>query len=76
MYEIKAFPYDGAVDADGHLLEPDWLWERYLDPAFRDRAMGIGVDDHGLEYLQVDGRPSEQLVGDASHYTRVPEFVG
>ena len=24
----------------------------------------------------VDGRPSEQLVGDASHYTRVPEFVG
>jgi len=30
VYEIKAFPYDGAIDADGHVLEPAWLWEHYL----------------------------------------------
>lgn len=61
-YEIKRFPYDGTVDADGHLLEPDWLWERYLDPEFRDRMMGIRVDDDGLEYLLIDGAPSRRTV--------------
>lgn len=62
MYEIKRFPYDGTIDADGHLLEPSWLWERYLDPEFRDRPMGIGVDDEGLEFLIIDGRPSTRTV--------------
>jgi uncharacterized protein len=62
VYEIKPFPYAGTIDADGHLLEPDWLWDRYLDPAFRDRSMGIDVDDEGLEYLRIDGRPSERTV--------------
>jgi hypothetical protein len=31
MYEIKRFPHDGAVDAYGRVLEPAWLWERYLE---------------------------------------------
>jgi hypothetical protein len=37
-----------VVDADGHLLEPLDLWERYMDPAFRaprivkDNATGKG----------------------------------
>ena len=62
MYEIKPFPYDGTIDADGHLLEPDWLWQRYLDPKYRDRSMAILPDDNGLEYLQIDGRPSERTV--------------
>ena len=26
-YEVKRFPRDGAVDADGHVLEPANLWE-------------------------------------------------
>lgn len=29
---------DKIIDADSHVMEPDDLWERYLDPAFRDRA--------------------------------------
>ena len=62
MYEVKRFPYDGTVDADGHLLEPDWLWQRYIDPQHRDRTMAILVDDEGLEYLHIDGRPSERTV--------------
>jgi len=32
MYEIKRFPYDGAIDADGHVLEPAWLWSGRADP--------------------------------------------
>ena len=32
-YEIIRFPYDGTIDADGHVLEPAWLWEEYLERA-------------------------------------------
>ena len=60
MYEIKAFPYDGAVDADGHVLEPAWLWEHYLEDRYQERALRIGVDEDGLERLELDGRPSER----------------
>ena len=30
-----------VVDADGHILEPLDLWEKYMDPKFRDRAPRI-----------------------------------
>jgi uncharacterized protein len=62
MYEVKRFGYDGTIDADGHLLEPDTLWKEYLDPGFEDRTMSIELDDDGLEYLQIDGRPSDRTV--------------
>jgi predicted TIM-barrel fold metal-dependent hydrolase len=61
-YEIKRFPYDGTVDADGHVLEPAGLWEEYLEARYQDRAMGIRVDDDGFEYLQLDGKPSRRTV--------------
>src|SRR5260370_19696684 len=62
MYESKRFPYDGTIDADGHVLEPAWLWERYLEPEFRERAIRIRTDADGLEYLELDGRPSERTI--------------
>lgn len=62
MYEAKRFPYDGTIDADGHVLEPAWLWERYLEERYRDRAIRIRTDADGLEYLELDGRPSERTV--------------
>jgi len=49
---------DGAVDADGHILEPPDLWETYIDPAFRDRALRIVRDERGLEELELAGRRS------------------
>jgi predicted TIM-barrel fold metal-dependent hydrolase len=61
-YEVVRFPYDGTVDADGHVLEPAWLWEEYLEDRYKDKAMGIGVDDQGYEYLQLDGKPSQRTV--------------
>lgn len=57
-YEIKRFPYDGTVDADGHVLEPPDLWENYLEAQYRDRALRIRVDDEGYEYLEIDRKPS------------------
>ena len=51
--------HDGAVDADGHILEPPDLWERYIDPKFRDRALRIVMDENGLEELEIDGKRSQ-----------------
>ena len=50
-YEIKRFPYDGTVDADGHVLEPPDLWENYLEERYRPRALRIGVDDDSGDHL-------------------------
>ena len=47
-----------VVDADGHFLEPPDLWDRYLEPKFRDRAMRVSQDEKGLEYLEIDRRMS------------------
>ncbi|MBO0730114.1 MAG: amidohydrolase family protein, partial [Acidimicrobiaceae bacterium] len=49
----------GAIDADGHILEPPDLWERYIDPKYRDRALRIVLDDNGLEELEIGGKRSK-----------------
>ncbi len=56
---LPRIPYPGVVDADGHILEPPDLWERYLEPKYRDRAVHIRKDDRGLEYLEINGQPSK-----------------
>jgi len=53
----------GAVDADGHILEAPDLWERYLEPKYRDRAVRIRSDERG-EYLEVDGRKAKMARND------------
>ena len=30
-----------VVDSDGHVLEPADMWERYLEPKYRERAIRI-----------------------------------
>src|SRR5260370_3394900 len=52
-----------VVDADGHILEPPDLWERYLEPKYRDRAMRVKLDQRGWEYLEVDGNVSRLVRG-------------
>src|SRR5437867_8826839 len=57
--EEGAMTTDGLViDCDGHILEPPDLWETYLEPVYRDRALRIRVGDDGFEHLLIDGRPS------------------
>ena len=43
-----------VIDCDGHILEPPDLWEKYVDPKYRERAMRIRVGDDGFEYLEID----------------------
>jgi predicted TIM-barrel fold metal-dependent hydrolase len=61
-YEILRFPHDGTIDADGHVLEPADLWEDYLESRYQSRALRVGVDEDGLEYLELDGKPSARTV--------------
>ena len=49
-----------VVDADGHILEPLDLWDKYIDPKFRDRAPRIVKGDNGKERLVIE----EHMVGD------------
>ena len=59
MVQHERFPYSGAIDADGHILEPPDTWERYIDPQFRDRAIRIRKDRDGLEVLEIGGHLSK-----------------
>ena len=45
-----------VVDADGHILEPLDLWDRYIDPRFRERRPRFVIDDNGKERLGVEGK--------------------
>jgi uncharacterized protein len=47
------------IDADGHILEPPDLWERYLEPNYRGRALRIRVGEDGFEFLEIDGKRAQ-----------------
>ena len=48
-----------VIDADGHILEPPDLWEKYLEPKYRDRAIRIVVGPDGYECLEIDRKLSK-----------------
>src|SRR5689334_19427947 len=50
--------HPGAVDGDGHVMEPIWVWTEYGEARYRDRMLRIEVDENGLEVPYFDGRPS------------------
>src|SRR5436309_10520693 len=52
-----------VIDADGHVLEPIDIWDKYIDPKFRDRAPRIVRDTDGKERLDVEGQVLGSLKG-------------
>ncbi len=47
-----------VVDGDSHFIEPLDVYPRYIDPAFRERAMRVERDpDSGKQRMLVDGKP-------------------
>ncbi len=45
------------VDGDSHFMEPFDLWERYIDPAYRERCIRFPVSDDQSEIdIEVEGR--------------------
>jgi predicted TIM-barrel fold metal-dependent hydrolase len=59
MHATKRLSFAGAVDADGHILEPPDLWTTYLEGKYRDRALRVVTDEHGLEELEIGGARSK-----------------
>lgn len=59
MTTLPYLKYNNIIDADGHILEPPDLWEKYIDPQFRDRAIRVRQDHEGTEYLEIEGHPSK-----------------
>ena len=53
-----ALDFNNIIDADGHILEPADMWEKYIDPKFRDRALRIQKYD-GKEVVEMDGNRSQ-----------------
>src|SRR5207249_9585788 len=48
-----------VIDADGHVLEPPDVWQRYTDPAYRARAIRVRRGADGRDRLEIDGRPAQ-----------------
>jgi uncharacterized protein len=47
-----------VVDCDSHAMEPPDLWEKYIEPRYRDRAIRIVRDPaDGMEVLMIDNQP-------------------
>lgn len=59
LKNVHRLAHKGAVDADGHILEPADLWENYIEAEFRPRALRLARDAQGLEYLEIGGQPSK-----------------
>src|SRR5439155_27116573 len=47
-----------VIDADAHVLEPPDVWQRYIDPAYRARAIRVRRGTDGRDLLEIDGRPA------------------
>jgi predicted TIM-barrel fold metal-dependent hydrolase len=43
------------IDADTHVLEPGDMWQKYIDPAYREQAPFVFVDSDGKERISIQG---------------------
>jgi len=65
-YEIIRFPYAGAIDADGHVLEPTRPWEETLEVAYRPRALRARVKNVQWIYGLASKRSAQRARGERS----------
>ena len=47
--------FDGyaVIDLDGHVFEPDSLWDEYLAPEFKSRRPHLRIDERGKVRLSM-----------------------
>jgi len=60
---FQTLKYQGAVDADGHILEDASLWDRYIEAKYKPGAVRIRKDDRGEEHLEIGGKFSKIFYG-------------
>src|SRR5215472_16894156 len=61
--KLHKLKYQGAVDADGHVLEDAALWDRYIEAKYKPGAVRIRQDDRGEEHLEIGGKFSKIFYG-------------
>ena len=61
--EIRALKFAGGVDADGHILKTRTSGKNYLEAKYQPKALRLKRDRAGLEYMEIEGRPSKFLSG-------------
>src|SRR4029077_13347903 len=59
-----------VLDSDIHIIEPPDLWQRYIDPAFRDRAPIGLTEDQGDLRLAYQGKGWGRVAIDADRSRR------
>ena len=52
-----------VMDSDMHIIEPPDLWEKYIEPEFRDRAPKGRPGQENPSILEVDGKVYPKHVG-------------
>ena len=46
------------VDVDSHMMEPEWLWERYIEERYKSAAPKMGIAPaSGRRTFLVEGEP-------------------
>jgi predicted TIM-barrel fold metal-dependent hydrolase len=50
-----------VIDADGHILEPPDLWEKYLEAKYRPDAIRLTIGEDGYEFLEVAGNRAKTV---------------
>ena len=62
-----------VIDADGHILEPLDLWDKYMDPKFRDGAPHLVKGEDGKDRLVIgSGRSATAGVASAGSAGSAP----
>ncbi len=57
--QFHKLKYPGAIDADGHFIEGPRLWLEYSEAKYKPRALQFKWTDDGVQYLEINGRPSK-----------------
>jgi len=45
-----------VIDADAHMHEPQYLWERYVEPKYRDQVPKVAFMDGNFMVYEPDGK--------------------
>ena len=52
-----------VIDADAHMHEPQYIWERYVEPKFRDHVPKVAFMDGNFMVYEPDGKfvPKDEI---------------
>lgn len=59
-----------VIDADGHIVEPRFLWQEYTEAKFRDRIPQVAQDNEGIDRIKVEGQLLPRSPLDDRRYVR------